>query len=597
MKTMENEKLLAEFPPVATVEWQAAIARDLKGADPEKRLTWRTDEGMAVKPFYRAEDLKNLAWVDVPPGEFPYRRGASATGGWRIREQIDAADADEANRQAQAAVAAGAEEIAFGGIAVENADQLEKLLANLDAIPVHFERADERLLRLLIERQSRTPRAAEISSGCDAAASLAFAAEIAAAAPSAFVPFAIHAEAFADAGATAVEEIGFALAAGVDFLACLTEAGIAIDRAAAVVEFSFAVGSNYFFEIAKFRAFRMEWARVVQSFGGSRPAAGARIAARTSKWNKTIYDPHVNILRSTTEAMAAVLGGADTVTVAPFDACYKTPDEASRRLARNTQLLLKHEAWLGRVADAGGGSYALETITDFLAHEGWKAMQEIEARGGFRKAQTEGAIAQALEQSRNARQQAVQSRKRVLVGVNQFANPAERALDRIGTQRIGTQLSEADLRGARVYEELRLRTERHAAAGGAIPRLLLAEIGDAKMRAARSNFAANFFACAGFELSTRRFKKAEEIAGVDADAIVLCSSDPEYAALAAELMPKLVALGRKTPVIVAGNPEDAEALRILGIADFVHLRCQPVEFLTRWQQRLGIVEQPLASSR
>ena len=223
------------------------------------------------------------------------------------------------------------------------------------------------------------------------------------AAPAGLVPFTIHGAAFAEAGATAVEEIGFALAAGVDFLAALAERGADINRAAAALEFSFAVGSNYFFEIAKFRAFRMLWARAVESFGGTHEAAKARIAARTSQWNKTVYDPHVNILRATTEAMAAVLGGADAVTVTPFDACYKAPDEASRRLARNTQLLLKHEAWLGRVADAGGGSYALETITDFLAHEGWKVMQEIEARGGFRKAQAEGMIAQALERESGKR--------------------------------------------------------------------------------------------------------------------------------------------------------------------------------------------------
>jgi methylmalonyl-CoA mutase len=583
MKNMANEKLLAEFPPVGAAEWQAAMARDLKGVDPEKRLTWRSDEGMAVKPFYRAEDLKNLAWVDVAPGEFPYRRSARATGDWRIREEIEAADAEAANRMAQSAVAAGAESIAFLGIPVESEEQLKKLLANLDAIPVHFARADERSIRLLMERQSLKPRAAEISTGCDALASVDFAAAVIATAPSGFVPFTIHGEKFADAGATAVEEIGFALAAGVGFLACLAERGAEIDRAAAGLEFSFAIGSNYFFEIAKLRAFRMEWARVVQSFGGSRQAAKARIAARTSQWNRTIYDPHVNILRATTEAMAAALGGADAVSVTPFDACAKAPDEASRRLARNTQLLLKHEAWLGRVADAGGGSYALETITDFLAHEGWKAMQEIEGRGGFLKAQTEGTIAQALERSLKAREQAVATRRRVLVGTNQFANPSERALDRIDEQRM-----KADLRGARMFEELRLRTERHAAAGGKTPQILLAEIGDAKMRAARSNFASNFFACAGFEIATRRFKKAEEIADADADAIVLCSADAEYTALAGELLPKLKTLGRETPVIVAGNPENAEELRAAGIADFVHVRSQPVEFLTKWQERFGI---------
>jgi methylmalonyl-CoA mutase len=593
MMTIETDKLLERFPPVSNAQWQATIARDLKDADSEKRLIWRTEEGMAVKPFYRAEDLAKLACVNMAPGNFPYRRGVRATGDWRIREEIDAADAEEANRMAQAAVAGGAEGIAFSEISVESARELEELLANLSEIPVHFGRAGERMIQMLIERQNGTPFTAEVTTGCDPLASLEFAAEVIAAAPAGLVPFTIHGAAFREAGATAVEEIGFALAAGVDFLAALAERGVEVDRAAATLEFSFTVDSNYFFEIAKLRAFRMLWARAVESFGGTGQAA--RIAVRTSRWNKTVYDPHVNILRATTEAMAAVLGGADAVTVAPFDGCYKAPDEASRRLARNTQLLLKHEAWLGRVADAGGGSYALEAITEFLAREGWRVMQDIEAHGGFRKAQAEGAIAQTLERGLAAREQAVALRKRVLVGTNQYANPGERALDRVNN-RAGEERMKADLRGARAYEELRLRTERHAAAGGKKPRVLLAEIGDVKMRSARSNFAANLFACAGFKIQTRRFKKAEEIAAAETDLIVLCSADAEYAALAGDLLPKLKTLGRTTPVIVAGNPENAEELRAMGIADFAHLRTHPLEFLTAWQERLGIEEQPLAFS-
>ena len=171
------------------------------------------------------------------------------------------------------------------------------------------------------------------------------------------------------------------------------------------------------------------------------------------------------------------------------------------------------------------------------------------------------------------------------MGTNQYANPAERALDRVD-ERADEQRMHADLRGARAYEELRLRTERHAAAGGKTPRVLLAEIGDVKMRAARSNFATNFFACAGFEMQTRRFKKAEEIAAADADLIVLCSADAEYAAQASALLAQLKALGRETPVIVAGNPENAEELRTAGIADFVHMRTPPLEFLAKWQETL-----------
>jgi methylmalonyl-CoA mutase len=577
------DHLLKEFPRVSTAEWESAIARDLKGADYEKRLIWRSEEGLAVKPYYRAEDLKDLAGMDAAPGAFPYRRGTRTTGDWQIREEIDAADVESANRAACAAVNAGAEGIAFSGLLVKRADELDVLLANLDEIPVHFERADERLLRLLIEWLGKGKSAARVSTGCDATASVDFAAEVVGCAPEGFVPFTIHGEAFEEAGATATEEVGFILAAGVDFLSAMQERGVEGERAAAALEFSFAMGSKTFSQIAKLRAFRMVWARVIESFGGTRSGARARIAARTSRWNKTVYDPHVNILRATTEAMAAVLGGADSVTVAPFDACYKQPDEESRRLARNTQLLLKHEAWMGRVADAGGGSYFIEALTDFLAREGWKRMQEIGTRGGYRKARAEGLIAKMMGRSMAGREKAVALRRRVLVGTNQFANPAERALERVEA----TRMSETK-RGAQPYEEMRLRTERHAALTGVTPRVLLAEVGNVKMRTTRSNFAANFFACAGFETVTRRLKKATEIAAAEGDLIVLCSANAEYEAITAELMAKLKELGRTTPVIVAGTPEDTEKLAAAGVADFVHMRSNPVEVLTKWQERMGI---------
>jgi methylmalonyl-CoA mutase len=358
---------------------------------------------------------------------------------------------------------------------------------------------------------------------------------------------------------------------------------VKVDRAAASIAFSFAIGANYFFQIAKLRAFRMLWARAVESFGGTRESAGARIHARTSRWDKTLYDAHVNILRATTEAMSAVLGGADSITVAPFDECYKTPDEASRRLARNTQIILKREALPSRVADPGAGSYYLEVITDFIAGEGWKSMQRIEAGGGYRKAVADGLISAALEQSLAARERAVTFRRRIFTGTNQFADPRERALDRIEPLH-----HSGERRGAQSYELIRLRTERHAALTGRLPRVLLAEIGDVKMRSVRSNFATNFFACAGFDVVARRFMDLAEIATADADLIVLCSSDPEYPELSLELVLKLRALGRKTPVIVAGNPDSAAQLRAAGVADFIHTQSNPVEVLTNWQQQLGI---------
>jgi methylmalonyl-CoA mutase len=580
---MSADKLLQEFPPVSTQSWEEVITKDLKGADYAKRLIWQSEDGLAVKPYYRAEDIAGLEYLDAAPGNFPYARSDRSTGDWRIREEIDAVDPAKANQAALTAVVAGAEEIAFRDVRVKSVSDLATLLANLQEIPVHFQNADESLIRLLIGRliEGQKPSPVAMSTDWDPLTNVDFAAEVVAGAPSALVPFTIHGDGFEESGATAVEEVGFTLAAAIDFLAEMQSRNVDINRAAASIAFSFAIGADYFFQIAKLRAFRLLWARAVESFGGTRESAKARIHARTSRWNETIYDPHVNILRGTTEAMSAVLGSADSISVAPFDECYKAPDDASRRLARNTQILLKQEALLSRVADPGGGSYCIEVITDFIAREGWKAMQAIEAAGGYRKAQAQ--ITRALEQSLAAREKAVLSRRRIFTGTNQHANLSEKALDRIDVSRLA-----GEKRGAQMYEELRLRTERHAAQTGKSPRVLLAEIGDVKMRSARSGFAANFFGCAGFTIVTKRFDGTAEIAASDADLIVLCSSDPEYPALAAELIAKLKALGHKTPVIVAGYPDSAEQLKAAGVADFVHIRSNPIEVLTKWQQQLGI---------
>jgi methylmalonyl-CoA mutase len=576
-----TEHLLDAFPPVSTADWEAAIARDLRGADYDKKLVWRPEEGLAVKPYYRAEDLKNIACLDSLPGEFPYRRGSRASGDWAIREEVDAAEISAANQAALAAIAAGADSIAFTAVGIRNAFDVEGLLANLSTVSIHLQSVDVSTLRLLNDclKKSR-PREALLSTSCDAIANLASAAGIVAAAPERFVPFTVHAVRFEEAGATVVEELGLSLAAGVNFLAVLQEAGVDPGRAARAIEFSFAIGANYFFQIAKFRAFRMAWARVSESFGIAPEASRARIVARTSRWNKTLYDPHINILRATTEAMSAILGGADAISVAAFDEGYRAPDEASRRLARNTQLLLKHEAWLGRVSDPGGGSYYLEAITDHLAREAWELMQRIESCGGFLKARSDGMIDRLLERSSAARDESVARRRRVFIGTNQFANPAERALERADERRMKTTQ-----RATHAYEQLRLRTERDKEVR---PRILLAEIGDSKMRAARSNFALNFFACAGFAITSKRFKKAEEIACAEADLIVLCSADEEYAGHVAELMPSLKASHRVTPVVIAGNPANAEELRAAGVADFVHVRSNPLELLKKWQEHFGV---------
>ncbi|HXM43565.1 MAG TPA: methylmalonyl-CoA mutase family protein [Bryobacteraceae bacterium] len=550
---MSDSLTLAEFPPVSTADWDAVVLKDQKGAAPKTKL------------FYRAEDLNGLEYLHSTPGEFPYTRGTRGENKWKIREVVH----DPA--EAQAALDAGADEICI----VVGERDIDEVLETLPACAVHFQ-AGQRAAEVL-EALVRRP----VSCGSvdyEPLADLDRAARVvrAVCAPE-FRPVTVGAHRFSEAGATIVQELGFALTEGVEIMAQLTDRGLTPDEAAQAMAFSFAIGSNYFLEIAKLRAARTLWARAM---GGFRPAeAGSgrmTIDARTSHSTKTVYDAYVNALRATTEAMAAAIGGADSIQVEAFDETYRDPDEASRRLARNTQLILKEEAWLDRSVDPAGGSYYLETLTDSLVREAWKMLQQIEAAGGFLKYSEGGALERDIAKSRAVREAAVSTRRTAIVGTNQYPNLAERMLPRI-------EREDRAPRDARIFELIRLRTERYAARTGHTPHLLLLEAGDVKMRKARSGFITNFFGCAGFEIEV-----SDALSG-EPDAVVLCSSDPEYGALAPRVIRELRDAGKDTPVIVAGNPADSiEQLKQARVADFVHVRSDAAEVLRTWQERLGV---------
>lgn len=467
--------LRQDFPPVPTAEWEAAIQKDLKGADYEKKLVWRTDAGIPVRPYYRRENLAGLEeQLHTAPAHFPFVRGSGKP--WQT-----------------------AQDAAFPATAI---------------------RADD-----------------------------------------------LH-----DSGAHAVQELGYALAEGIERLRTLAGA-VGVDKAAGQVEFVYAVGSNYFFEIAKLRAARMLWAQAVAAFGPkSLDSCAARLHVRTSRLNKSIYDHNTNLLRVTTEAMSAVIGGCDTLSIEPFGF---TP-----HLALSVQRVLREEAHLDAVEDPAGGSYYIEALTDALARNAWKLFQAVEAEGGYSKALAAGSIEKALAETRAARRKAVASRRRTLVGVNNYPNLREKTPEAEALPPFADAAFPA-LRLAEPFEKIRERTARHAALTGRYPKVLLLKHGDRKMRMARANFSLNFLGCAGFNIVA-----AEEYEGTDADLIVLCSSDPEYLALAQEVCPRVSA-----PVLVAGNPKDQiDALKAAGVQGFIHIQCDAVQTLTEWQTRLGMKE-------
>ncbi|HNY41180.1 MAG TPA: methylmalonyl-CoA mutase family protein [Bryobacteraceae bacterium] len=447
----------AEFPPVTTEQWEALIQVDLKGADYDKRLVWRTEEGIAVRPYYRSGDASP---ADVAPGEFPFTRGKA--GGWAVAQDF-------------------------------------KLSAS-----------------------------------------------------------AVDASRFHESGATAVQELACAIAEGVDRLAAAPDPA----AQAAALTFVFSIGSNYFFEIAKLRAARLLWARAVTAFSPQAgDAARMRIHARTALANKSIYDPYTNLLRVTTEALSAALGGCDSLEVVPA--------RFSQRMAGNVQLVLKEEAHVDAVADPAGGSYYVETLTDSLAAAAWSLFQQIEEKGGFAKAQD--FINAQVAEARAAKEKAMASRRKVMVGVNNYPDTKETALAAASEIGPGWRQSQA-------IESIRLRTERHAKAAGKTPRILLLKRGDLKMKTARGAFCLNFFGCGGFDIV--------ESEGLDpvADLIVLCSSDSEYVEFARD-----VAAQTKTPIVVAGNPKESiEELKTIGVAGFVHVLSNQVDTLREWQDRLGV---------
>lgn len=465
---------LTGFPPVATAEWDSAIRKDLKGADYEKRLVWRTDEGVAVKPFYRAEDLAGLeALADAVPGEFPLVRGAGSAR-WLVQESFAPAT---------------------------------------DAV-----RADL-----------------------------------------------LH-----DAGATAVQEVAYAIAEGAERLARESETCAQLTDTARAIPFAFAVGSTYFVEIAKLRAARLLWAQVVAAFcpEATPDAAAMHMHVRTARANKSEYDAYTNLLRVTTEAMAAVLGGCTQLTVEPAG--------FEPHLAVNVQHVLREEAHLAEVADVAGGSYYVEALTDALGRAAWTLFQQVEAAGGYSQYVASGALAEGVAASRAAREKAIASRRRTLVGVNNYPNAMEPGATRLPMPPRESGIADA-WRMAAPLERIRQRTEQHAARTGRTPSVLLLTRGDLKMRMARANFARNFFGCGGFAV--------EESADVaPADLIVLCSADADYTALAREVLPHAGA-----PVIVAGNPvEQIDALREAGVSGFVHMGSDIIATLAQWQDRLGM---------
>jgi len=606
---MKDDKLFTEFPPISTKEWEEAIAKDLKGADYEKKLVWKTLEGFNVKPYYRAEDLKDL---NLAPSQ-------KKDNNWDIRQDIFEKDLRAANAIAQVGLERGITSLGLNAQNVISIEDLETLLAGIDITKtkINFIAAScyYHLATFFVEYIKKHNIDSDKVYGsmnfdpfvkgalykgelCHAEQDLAQRAirllnTLKDAVPH-FKCITVNGHVFNNAGAAIVQELAYTLSAANDYMARLTDAGAKIDDVAKRLQIAYAIGGNYFMEIAKLRATRLLFSKIVAAYA---PACSCCqqvfIATESSYYNKTIFDPYVNMLRTTTETMSSAIAGADSISVHPFDVAFSKADEFSMRIANNQQILLKEESYMNKIVDPAAGSYYIENLTHLLCEGAWALFKSIEDKGGFLKAIQEGTIQDDIEKIASQRAKEAAMRKTVIVGTNQFPNLGETMSEKITSVCPGKIENRATKiktlrwnRLAEPFENLRLEVEK----AGKKPKVFLLTFGNIAMRKARAGFATNFYGVAGYQIiDNAGFSTPEEgakqalVSG--AEVVVLCSSDEEYDALVAGAMPLLK--GKIKFAVLAGNPADkAEQYKAEGINDFIHVKTNCLETLIAYNKAL-----------
>ncbi|MDR0378884.1 MAG: acyl-CoA mutase large subunit family protein [Candidatus Accumulibacter sp.] len=492
-----------EFEKPDKARWKEEAIAALKGAPFDKVLYTKTYEGLTIAPLYCAEDIADLPHLGSKPGFAPFVRGTRPEGfigaPWKICQELTLAFPQEFNEEARHDIARGQtalnivldrptrvgqdpadapeDDVGAGGVSLATLADVATLLREIDSERVAVQcftgatalpliamlavalQGDEQGINRLHRMEGcigGDPLGVLASDG-KLTLSLATAYEslyqttrwCAKKAPKLQTIF-VQGHPYHDAGASSTEEVAFALATAVEYLRALIERGLGIEEIAPRVRFGFSLGSTFFMEIAKLRAARILWAQIVAALGGSSEAQKMHIHGRTSAFNKTVFDAHVNLLRVTSEGFSGAVGGVDSMHLAPFDEPIRPPDRFSRRIARNAQIVLQEEARFTQPIDMGGGSYTIERMTDEFARAAWRLFQDIEKQGGMARAIAAG-VPQAMASATAAkRAKAVETRSDVILGTNMYANLVEKKID-------VPLIDHAALKKARVEETARYR--------------------------------------------------------------------------------------------------------------------------------------------
>jgi methylmalonyl-CoA mutase len=620
----ERPLLFSEFPPVKTEEWERKILEDLKGADYDEKLIWRTTDGMELRPYYRREDLSGLQYLDPSPGQYPFVHGNRISNNeWEIRQDIVVRSFAEGNKQAHDLLERGVTSPGFilNGNVLQTAQQMQELLSGIDLqrTSIHFtiDSNDYSILQLLsglVQKENLNPALVRGSLNLDPFGHLFRSGRFyedqekdmlvlkkaigsAVSHLPSFKVLTVNACIFHNAGASLIQELAFSLAAGAEYLSVLTDSGLTVDEIVPRMMFHFPSGTGYFPEIAKLRAARLLWSVITHTFGSQKTGtSGMYIHSSTSEWKTTIYDIYNNILRGTTGTMSAVMGGANSILVTPFDQATGNPGVFSERLARNTQIILKEEAYLNKVADPGAGSYYIENLTDTIAASAWQLFRETEKNNGILHSFKNGGIQGSVEKYAKKRLSGFAQRKEVILGINQYPDLNERASWKLSPVKDTVHSKHKQelfakplkkIRAAAEFENLRLRTEKAERR----PVVFLLTFGDPLMRRARAGFSAGFFTSGGFSVLvnpgyTNIEDGIREALNLSADIVVMCSSDDEYAPAVAVVTEKLK---DKAILVIAGHPDkSAGQLKKAGIEHFIHMESDVVKELKKFQKLLKI---------
>ncbi len=610
------KKKQKEFPSGSSKAWRDQLNIDLKGKGISK-LQWNSPEGIEVAPFYTREDLGKLPFMTQLAKQLPYLRAdGDFSNNWNIRQDISVLDIAKSNQKAISLSRLGVNELGFVFHKKSPGFRIAELFGNLDLSGLRFNLSAGAgsfdMLTMLVEWiQSSKISMSSFSGGIefDPLGNLVLSGQFYISEEEdmkqayKLIKLGIENNAnikvlslsgniFSNLGCTIVEELGFSLAMASEYISQISEMGISPSDIAKTMQLNLGIGPNYFFEIAKIRSARWLWSVLTKAYE-AKDSDKIFIQSVPTSFNKTRFDPYVNMLRYTIEALSAALGGANSINIFPFNSIEKQAGDFSERIARNTQIILKEESYINKINDPAAGSYYIESLTNSIAERSWELFQNIESHGGFLKAFKKGIIQEQIEKSRKTRQLNISGRKEILVGTNHYPNLIETSsgpeeLDEAlaEKQEIESNNKSMEKRGAYEFEKLREAVD---LSGDKLA--VLFPFGNPAMRSARTTFASGFIGCSGFEIKDLTgIKTIEEgikiCRKLKPDIIVLCSSDEEYPLIVPQIIEKV----QSGPVfIIAGNPTDSkEELGKLGIRHFIHTRSNIFETLSQILKDAGV---------